>query len=61
MSQWMSIGFDPDHMDPLTEPKTQTAISGGRDGAAPQQTGDVGQATPRELGAGRGLNDSSKH
>jgi hypothetical protein len=61
MSQWMSIGFDPDQMDPVTGPKTQAVISGGRDDAAPRQTGDVGQATPRELGAASSLNDSSKH
>ena len=61
MSQWMSIGFDPDHMDPVTGPKTQAAISGGRDHAAPRQAGDVGQATPRGLGTVSSLNDSSKH
>ena len=61
MSQWMSIGFDPDHMDPVTGPKTQAAISGGRDDADPQQTGGLDQATPSEFGAVSGLNDSSKH
>jgi hypothetical protein len=57
----MSIGFDPDQMDPATEPHTQAAIRGGRDDAAPRPSGGVDQATPRELGAVSGLNDSSKH
>lgn len=62
MSKWMSIGFDPEHMDPVTEPNTQAAaISGARDDAAPRQTGGLGQAPPSEFGAVRGLNDSSKH
>jgi hypothetical protein len=39
MSKWMSIGFDPEQMDPVTEPHTLPAISGARDGdAAPRQT-----------------------
>jgi hypothetical protein len=41
MSTWMSIGFDPDHMDPVTEPKTQAAIGEARDEAAPRQTGGL--------------------
>jgi len=35
MSKWMSIGFDPDQMDPVTEPRTRPAISGARDDAPP--------------------------
>jgi hypothetical protein len=61
MSKWMSIGFDPDQMDPATEPNTQAAISGARDDAAPRQTGALDQATPSEFRAVNGLNDSSKH
>ena len=61
MSKWMSIGFDPDQMDPVTRPNAQAAISGARDGAAPRQTGDLDQATPSEVGALSGLNDSGKH
>ena len=38
MSTWMSIGFDPDQMDPTTETNTQVAVSGARDDAAPRQT-----------------------
>jgi hypothetical protein len=47
MSKWMSIGFDPDQMDPVTEPNTQAAISGARDAAAPRPTSGPDQATPR--------------
>jgi hypothetical protein len=61
MSKWMSIGFDPDQMDPATESNTQVAISGARDDAAPRQTGGLDQATPSEFKAVSGLNDSSKH
>ena len=61
MSTWMSIGFDPDQMDPTTEPNTQAAISGARDDAAPRQTGGLDQATSREFGAVSGLSDSSNH
>ena len=43
MSTWMSIGFDPDRMDPVTEPKTQAAIGETRDDAAPPQTGGLDQ------------------
>jgi hypothetical protein len=43
MSTWMSIGFDPDQMDPVTEPKAQAAISETRDEAAPRQTGGLDQ------------------
>ena len=46
MSTWMSIGFDPDHMDPVTEPKTQAAIGEARDGAAPRKTGGLDQGRP---------------
>lgn len=61
MSKWMSIGFDPDQMDPVTEPNSQAANSGARDDAAPRQTGGLDQATPSEFGAVSGLNGSSKH
>jgi hypothetical protein len=61
MSHWMSIGFDPDQMDPITEPNMRAAISGGRDDADPQQTGGLDQATPSEFGVASGVNDSSKH
>jgi hypothetical protein len=58
MSKWMSIGFDPDQMDPVN---TEAAISGARDDAAPRQAGGFDQGTPSEFGAVSGLNDSSKH
>jgi hypothetical protein len=61
MSKWMSIGFDPDQMDPITEPNMQAAISGAWDDAASRQTGGLDQATPSEFGAVSGLNESSKH
>jgi hypothetical protein len=61
MSKWMSIGFDPDQMDPVTEPKTQAAITGARDDAAPRQTGGLDGATPSEFGVVSGQNGSSKH
>ncbi len=61
MSKWMSIGFSPDQMDPVTRPNAQAAISGARDDAAPRQTGGLDQATSSEVGAVSGLNDSSKH
>jgi hypothetical protein len=57
MSKWMSIGFDPDQMDPVT---SEAAISGARDDAAPRQTGGLDQRTLSEFGAVSGLNDSSK-
>jgi hypothetical protein len=46
MSTWMSIGFDPDQMDPITESDTRAAISGAQDDAAPRQTGGLDQAGP---------------
>ena len=46
MSTWMSIGFDPDRMDPVTEPKTQAAIGKARDEAAPRQTGGLDRGRP---------------
>jgi hypothetical protein len=49
MSKWMSIGFDPDQMDPVRAPDAQAAISGAGEDAAQRQTG------------GLGLNASSKH
>jgi hypothetical protein len=61
MSHWMSIGFDPDQMDPVTEPNTQAAISGARDDTAPRQTGGLDQATPSEFRSVSGLKDSIKH
>ena len=61
MSKWMSIGFDPDQMDPVTEPHPQVAISGGRDDAAPRPSDGVDRATLGEIRAVSGLNDSSKH
>ena len=51
MSKWMSIGFDPDQMDPAPEPDTQAAIRGARDDAAPLQTGGLDEAKPSEVGA----------
>jgi hypothetical protein len=48
MSTWMSIGFDPDHMDSATEPNTQAAINGAGDDAAPRRTGRLDQAMPSE-------------
>ncbi len=61
MSSWMSIGFDPDQMDPVTRPSAQAAISGAPDDATPRQTGGLDEATPSEVGAVSDLNDSSKH
>jgi hypothetical protein len=46
MSTWMSIGFDPDHMDPVTEPKTQAATGEAQDNTAPRQTGGLDQGRP---------------
>ena len=60
MSTWMSIGFDPDQMDPTSELNTEAAISGARDDATPRQTGGLDQATPSEFGAVSGLNGSSR-
>lgn len=57
MSKWMSIGFDPDQMDPVTESNTRAAISGARDDAALRQTGGLDQATPGKFGAVSGLNE----
>ena len=54
MSRWMSIGFDPEHMDPVTEPKTQAAIGKAQVDTAPRQTGGLDQgrpATPQPSGA----------
>ena len=61
MSTWMSIGFHPDQMDPVTKHQTQPAIAGARDDAAPRQTGGLGHATLSEFGAVSGLNPSSTH
>jgi hypothetical protein len=46
MSTWMSIGFDPDQMDPTTETNTQVAVSGARDDAAPRQTDGLDRRRP---------------
>ena len=47
MSKWMSIGFDPDQMDPATEPNTRAATSGA--------------AMPAGFGAVSDRKDSNKH
>ena len=60
MSTWMSIGFDPDQMDPITETNTRVANSGARDDAASRQIGGLDPATPSEFGAVCGLNGSSR-
>jgi hypothetical protein len=57
MSKWMSIGFDPDQMDPVTESNTRAAISGARDDAAPRQIGGLDQATPSKFGGVSGLTE----
>ncbi len=57
MSKWMSIGFDPDQMDPVNT----EAARGARDEAALWQTGGLDQGALSEFGAVSGLNDSSKH
>ena len=59
MSKWMSIGFDPDQMDPTTEPKTEAAMGGSREGGASRQTGRVEVIS--EFGAVSDRKDSSKH
>ena len=61
MSTWMSIGFDPNQMDPATEPNTQAAISGARADVSPRSAGGLGTATASEFGAVSGLKDSSRH
>jgi len=57
MSKWMSIGFDPDQMDPVT---AEAAVSGARDDLAPQQTGRLDRGALSEFGAVSGLSDASK-
>lgn len=59
MSKWMSIGFDPDEMDPATESNTRAAISGLRDDAAPREFDGSDHATPIRFWAVSGLNDST--
>jgi len=49
MSKWMSIGFDPDQMDPVAESKMRAAISRVQDEAAPRQNGGLDQASPASL------------
>ena len=54
MSAWMSIGFDPNQMDPTTELKTQAGTGEARDDAAPRRTGGLDQgrsATSEPSGA----------
>jgi hypothetical protein len=61
MSTWMSIGFDPDQMDPVTKQQTQPAIAAAQDDSAPRQTGGLDHATPSEFGAVSGLSHSGTH
>lgn len=61
MSTWMSIGFDPDQMDPATEPYAQASMSEAGDDAAPRLTGSLGHAAPGGLGAVSGPRGSSTH
>ena len=49
MSKWMSIGFDPDQMDPVAESSMLAAIGRIQDDAAPRQTGGLEQASPASL------------
>ena len=55
MSTWMSIGFDPDQMDPVTESNTRAAIGGLRDDAAPREIDGLDHATPIKFWAVSGL------
>jgi len=57
MSSWMSIGFDPDQMDPVTESNTRAATSRARDDAAPRQIDGLDQATSSKFRAVSGLNE----
>jgi hypothetical protein len=51
MSRWMSIGFDPEQMDPVTEPNAQTAaLRGAQHPVAPRQTEGLELRTPSEFG-----------
>jgi hypothetical protein len=61
MSTWMSIGFDPDQMDAVTEPSTQVAMGGARDEVALPPVVGLDQARPSELRPVSGLNDSRTH
>ena len=61
MSTWMSIGFDPDQMDPAPERDTQAAMGGTRDEGAPRQTGGFDQTPLSEAGPVNSLNESSTH
>lgn len=61
MSTWMSIGFDPNQMDPATEPYPQPSMSEARNDAAPQLTGGLDQGAPSEFGAVSGPRGSSTH
>jgi hypothetical protein len=61
MSTWMSIGFDPNQMDPATEPHPQPSMSEAGKDAAPQLTGGLDQDAPSELGAVSGPRGSSTH
>jgi hypothetical protein len=51
MSTWMSIGFDPNQMDPATEPYAQPSMSEAGDDTPPQLTGGLDQAAPSEFEA----------
>jgi hypothetical protein len=51
MSTWMSIGFDPNQMDPATDPYALPSTGEARDDAAPRLTGGLDQAPPGEFGA----------
>ena len=61
MSTWMSIGFDPDQMDPATEPYAQASMSEAGDDAVPRLTGGLGQAVAGGFGAVSGPRGSSTH
>jgi hypothetical protein len=51
MSTWMSIGFDPNQMDPATDPYALSSTGEAQDNAAPRLTGGLDQAAPGDLGA----------
>ena len=49
MSKWMSIGFDPGQMDPVTESDMRAAVGRVQDDADPRQSGGLDQASPASL------------
>lgn len=61
MSTWMSIGFDPNQMDPATEPHPQPSMSEVGTDATPQLPGGLDQAAPSDFGAVSGPRGSSTH